>query len=385
MKIGLVCRQFLSNKGGMEKYTLSLSAELARLGHEVHVFANTGEETPDVQLHHVPFIPFSSPAKNLSFALMAAKQIARFQLDVVQSMERIWQQDIFRASDGINPVQMEQRYPNPVLRKFKAITPRRQVLGFLEKQIFEKNGTRFVLTNSNLVKEQIRNHYHIPDEKVHVIYNGVDTGRYNLTARDRFGEALRMQYGIKPDMLSVLFVGNEFKLKGLPALIEAAAGIGPEKVRVMVVGADPVAPYQRWAQKIGIGDAILFLGYQKNLERIYGAADLLVLPTRYDPFANVCLEAMACGTPVITTRMNGACEIIENGREGFVLKTGGADELSARIQHFLAAPDRMAMTQRVAEKAAGFTMENHIRRLFDLYARVSEEKANAYRYRKNTH
>lgn len=383
MKIGLVCRHFLSTKGGLERYALSLSTELARRGHEVHVFATTGEKIPGVQLHHVPVFPFSSPGKNLSFALIASKRISGVQLDVVQSMERIWNQDIFRASDGINPVQMEQRYTNPLLRKFKAITPRRQVLTFLEKRIFQQNGARFVLTNSKLVKDQIRSHYQIPDEKIHVIYNSVNTSRFNLTARDRFGDAFRMQYGIKPDHLSILFVGNEFKQKGLPVLIEAAARSGAKNIRLFVAGADPIPPYRRWAEKAGLGEATVFLGYQKDLERLYGAVDLLVLPTRYDPFANVCLEAMACGTPVITTVMNGASEIIKNGREGFVLKTGDADELSARIQDFLAVSDRAAIRQRVAEKATAFTMGNHMRRLFDLYARVCEEKANEHRFPKN--
>jgi UDP-glucose:(heptosyl)LPS alpha-1,3-glucosyltransferase len=83
---------------------------------------------------------------------------------------------------------------------------------------------------------------------------------------------------------------------------------------------------------------------------------------------------MACGTPVITTKMNGASEIIENGREGYVLKAGSADELSARIRDFLSVSDRSAMSQRAFEKAKTFTMENHIRQLFDLYGRVYKEK-----------
>lgn len=375
MKIGLVCRHFLSGKGGLERYTLALSDELVGQGHEVHVFANTGEEKPDIRLHHVPIFPFSSPGKNLSFALRASAIISGFGLDVVQSMERIWSQDIFRASDGINPVQMKQRYLNPILRRFKAITPRRQALTLLEKRIFQKNGARYIIANSNMVKDQIGHYYRVSDEKIQVIYNSVDTTRFNPAIRDRFRASIRTQHGIGADKLLILFVGNEYKQKGLPILLRAVAKFGHKKVRLMVAGIDSNKHYRRWVQQIGMAEATIFLGYQKKLEGLYGTADLLVLPTQYDPFANVCLEAMACGTPVITTKMNGASEIIEHGRDGFVLDSGTVDEVAARIKDFMAVTDKSAMRQRASAIANAFTMERHMDRILELYARVCEEKS----------
>jgi UDP-glucose:(heptosyl)LPS alpha-1,3-glucosyltransferase len=374
MKIGLVCRHFLSTKGGLERYTLALSSELVRQGHEVHVFANSGEKRPGVRLHHVPLFPLTSPGKNLSFAYMAAKRISEYPMDVVHSMERIWDQDIFRASDGINPVQMEERYPNPLVRRFKAITPRRQALTYLEKRIFCKNGARFIMTNSNLVKDQILHHYGVSPDKIHVIYNSVDLERYNLSVKDRFRNAIRTQYGIGENDLLIFFVGNGFQLKGLPILLEALANLRPCKIRLMVAGSDPIAPYRHWVEQNALGDATTFLGYQTGLERFYGAADLLVLPTQYDPFANVCLEAMACGTPVITTRMNGVSEIIEDGYDGFVLNSRNVVELSTRIRDFLTIPDKLIMMEHAAEKAKTFTMEKHMQQLINLYNLVYEGK-----------
>jgi UDP-glucose:(heptosyl)LPS alpha-1,3-glucosyltransferase len=345
-----------------------------RLGHEVHVFANTGEKKPGIQLHHVPLFPLTSPGKNLSFAYMASRRISGFRLDVVHSMERIWDQDIFRASDGINPVQMELRYPNPFVRGFKAVTPRRQVLTRLENRIFRDNGARFIMTNSNLVKDQIRHYYGVSPDKIRVIYNSVDHQRFNISAKDRFRKAVRAQYGIGENDLLIFFVGNGFQLKGLPILLEALSGLQNRKIKLMVAGNDPTGPHQRWAQKNGIGDNTIFLGYQTGLERFYGAADLFILPTRYDPFANVCLEAMACGTPVITTRMNGVSEIIENGRDGFVLNNRDAKELTSRILDFLKLSDRATMGERAAEKAQSFTMGKHMQHLTDLYTLIIKGK-----------
>jgi UDP-glucose:(heptosyl)LPS alpha-1,3-glucosyltransferase len=376
MKIGLVCRQFLASKGGLEKYTLALSAELVRQGHEVHVFANTKENRPGVIFHHVPFLPFSSPIKNLSFALMASRRIAEFELDVVQSMDRIWTQDIFRASDGINPIQMRQRYRNPINRQFKALTPRRQVLTLLEKHIIQDDGARYIVANSKMVKDQIRHFYRVSSDKIQVIYNSVDTSRFNPAMRDRFINSIRAQHGVGADEWLILFVGNGYEQKGLPMLMQAvAADIGREKIRLMVVGSDSSKRYRRWAQRLGIAEATSFLGYQKGLERLYGTADLLVLPTRYDPFANVCLEAMACGTPVITTRMNGVCEIIDHGRDGYILERGTGDEIAARIKDFIAVADKSAMRQRAFSTASTLTMGRHMERIMALYTRVYEEKS----------
>ncbi|HPB70138.1 MAG: glycosyltransferase family 4 protein [Syntrophales bacterium] len=374
MKVGLVCRHFLSTKGGLERYTVTLAAELLRRGHDVHVFAHSGERLPGLHFHPVPFFPLSSPGKNLSFAFMASRRIAPLRLDVVQSMERIWRQDIFRASDGINPVQMAQRYPNPWLRRFKAVTPRRRALTFLERRIFERRGARFIMTNSRLVRDQVLRHYRVSEDRVRVIYNSVDTSRFNPNVRGRLGAPLRRRYGIGPEERLILFAGNEFKLKGLSVLLEAVAGLGAPNIRIIVAGSDSADPYRSRARRLGLGEAVVFVGYQKALEGFYGAADLFALPTRYDPFANVCLEAMACGTPVVTTRMNGVSEVIETGRDGFVLRDVSVAELTASLRAYLAVDDPRVLGARACQKAASFTMEAHMRDLLALYADVIEDK-----------
>jgi UDP-glucose:(heptosyl)LPS alpha-1,3-glucosyltransferase len=374
MKIGLVCRHFQAARGGLERYTTGLAEALSRQGHEVHVFANTGKAARPLRLHRVPLFPLSSPGKNLSFALMAAKRTAGHNLDVVQSMERIWTQDIFRASDGINPVQMLERYPHPLVRRLKAAGPRRQALTLLEKRIFERGGARFIMTNSNLVKDQICRFYRISPERIVVIYNSVDHQRFNLAVRERFREKLRRHHGVGDPDLLLLFAGNDFQRKGLDILLEAMARVPSAKIRLLVAGSDPIAAYRRRAVQNGLGDRVLFLGHMEALESLYAAADLLVLPTRYDAFSNVCLEAMACGTPVITTRTNGASEIVGNGQNGWLLSTWKAEELAARIRDFMALSDRSPMGQRAVEAAGPFTSERYMERLFHLYEAVLEAK-----------
>jgi UDP-glucose:(heptosyl)LPS alpha-1,3-glucosyltransferase len=374
MKIGLVCRHYTSTKGGLEKYTLNLSQELVRKGHEVHIFCNTGDEKPGIFLHNIPIFPLSSPGKNLSFALKTSTIIAGFGLDVVQSMERIWSQDIFRASDGINPVQMQQKYPNIFWRKFKAAGLRRQVLSFLERRIFQRGGAEWFLTNSMLIKEQIMRYYQVPNERITVIYNSVDTGQFNFSAKTTFRNAVRDEFGIGRKCRMILFAGNDFQRKGLAVLIKALGKRNDPDTKLLVAGNDSPGHYRRLASRCGIGANVLFIGHYKNPEKLYGSADVFVLPTQYDAFANVCLEAMACGTPVITTRTNGAAEIVEHGKEGFILQTLEVDEVMKRVHDALENADNPLMASNAAQKAAEYTMERHMKSILSLYNKVCEAK-----------
>jgi UDP-glucose:(heptosyl)LPS alpha-1,3-glucosyltransferase len=374
VRIGLICRNFLSNRGGLENYTISTAHELSERGHEVHIFSHRAENHRGFSFHKVPILPISSPCKNLSFAVNASKIALRQDLHIVQSMERVWKQDIFRASDGINPIQLAQRYSNPKVRKFKALMPRRQVLTFLENQIFKGDGALSILTNSQLIKNQIISFYGTPENKIYVIYNGVDTERFRPDLKTTIGSKVRAKYGIKDDDLLILFAGNDFRQKGLNILFKAVSIINSEKIKVMAAGSDTLSNFKELAKEAVISGSAIFLGHQPKLELFYAASDLFVLPTLYDPFANVCLEAMACGVPVITTKTNGASEIIENGSTGFILESSTAEELSAHINKFYIDSDRSRMSLNASEKAAFFSTANHMEALLDLYKKTLEKK-----------
>lgn len=374
MKVALVCREFLASKGGLEAYSRALSRELQKRGNEVHVFAHSWQTEKGMIFHRVPMIPVSSPAKNLSFAFLSARALARESFDVIQSMERIWFQDIYRASDGINPVQMQVRYRRRLLRLVRSAGPRRQALAFLERRIFRGSGCRIIMTNSELIKSQIVAHYQVKPEKIRVIYNGVDRVKFHPGVKNQWRRSVRKEWGIGEDEKVLLFVGNDFKLKGLPLLLEAMAVLKNENVRLMVVGNDDRGSYLRWTKKRGLEPQVLFLGGTREVERFYAASDLFVLPTLYDAFSNVCLEAMACGTPVITSRNNGASELIRNGEEGYILERHDERELAERIRISLSAEKRAYMGGRAAIKADAFAVEKHFAALLGLYEEIIDLK-----------
>ncbi len=375
MKIALVCRHYTLEKGGLEKYTVFLSRALANLGHEVHVFSNTRMEEPLMVFHHVPVVKLSSPLKHLTFSYLLRQRLRKERFDIVHSMERTFEQDIYRVSDGINPVQMRQRYPNPAIRKLKSIGPRRQVLSLLERIIYERDGCRAVMTNSKLVRDQILRHYAAKPEKIFVIYNGVDAGRFNPEAGKKFREDTRRSLGILSDETVVLFVANDFKLKQLDLVLKALADRKDSSLKLVVAGSDAPGPYRKRAGDYGLSDRVAFAGPCKQIEKLYAAGDVFVLPTLYDAFANVCLEAMACGLPVVTTESNGAAELIEDGEQGYVLKGSGPAELADRLAILGSRERRTNMGIRAARTASAFTPEKHLAEVSKLYERVLSEKS----------
>jgi len=373
MKVALVCKKYSLKEGGLERYTYFLSRELIRAGHEVHIFANIWQEEPGAIIHRVPVVRLSSPAKNLSFAFFANRALSKMKFDIIHSMERIFYQDIFRVSDGINPVQMQQKHPNPVVRFIKKIGPRRIALSYLEHKIFVDKGCKIVMTNSELVKKNIIEHYKVDPENIVVIYNGVDTSRFNTRVKEKFRSSLREKYGVKKEELVLIFVSNNFKLKRLDLVLEAMASLKNNKIRLFVIGADNHRTYQRWANNNSLGKQVLFFGLKSNIEKYYAGSDIFVLPTLYDAFANVCLEAMACGLPIITTNFNGAADLISDNKNGYILKTQKADELAARIKALEPLSNRTRMGDNAAAKAAYFTMEKHVTKVLELYERVSSK------------
>jgi len=213
----------------------------------------------------------------------------------------------------------------------------------------------------------------VDPENIIVIYNGVDTSRFNPKVKEKFRNSLREKYGIKKDEIVLLFVSNNFKLKRLNLVLEAMSVLKNNRIRLFVIGADNHRTYLKWAINNGLDEQVLFLGPKRNIEKYYAGSDIFVLPTLYDAFANVCLEAMACGLPVITSDSNGVADLILDKENGYILKTQKADELAAKIKALEPLSERTRIGDNAANEAARFTMEKHISEVLKLYESIGSK------------
>jgi UDP-glucose:(heptosyl)LPS alpha-1,3-glucosyltransferase len=160
-------------------------------------------------------------------------------------------------------------------------------------------------------------------------------------------------------------VGSGFERKGLATAIEALPRLGD--ARLIVIGRGDEARYRALAERLGVGDRVRWLGLRRDVERWYAAADVLVLPARYEPFGNVHLEALASGLSVVTTSAAGGSEIVEEGKTGAVVPPDAPMALAQAVAK-LRAMDPVGRAEAARRAAEPFT-----------YARQAEEFERLYR------
>lgn len=307
--------------------------------------------------------------RDWSFARCVCRTLQEHDFDLVQSHERIACCDVFRAGDGVHREWLKQRRRTlgAVAKLGIALNPYHHYVLAAEKKLFASPRLKAVICNSHMVKEEIRAYFGVPEEKLRVIYSGVDTEAFHPRLKAQHRQALRAQYAIPMDAPLFLFVGSGFERKGLAALLQALAEL-PAESRLLVVGKDKkAAAFESAAARLNLSQQVVFAGSQKDVKPFYAAADAFVLPTLYDPFPNVALEASACGLPVITSRKSGAAELIENGKNGYVCDALDIAALSGAMARLLDADTATAMGAAARIAVEPFGLEAMGERLVALY------------------
>ena len=371
MRLAFIKKRF-SVHGGAERYLQTLIRHLRKEGDEIHIFAHQWSEGEGAIFHKIRIVPLGSFLSIVTFNMNAKSALERDHgMDCVVSFERTTCQDIYRAGEGCHREWLTIRSAvEPFYKKLSfRINPLHLSLLALERRLFSDTG--LIVANSRMVKEQIIHHYAVPEARITIIYNGVDLMRFTPENRGTWREKIRRDLSVSEHSKLLLFVGSGFKRKGLKALISSMALIKEEDIKALVIGGDEVSSYKRWAAQCGIGERMVFLGPQREIEQFYAGADLFVLPTLYDPFSNATLEAMASGLPVITTRNNGAAELIENGQEGFVVPDPlDVQELADTIRRSL--PRLRVMAERAREKAELYPIQRAAREFTETIKRVKK-------------
>jgi UDP-glucose:(heptosyl)LPS alpha-1,3-glucosyltransferase len=358
--------------GGAEQFALRAMQSLAAGGAQVTLIARSWQQQPGIETITCNPRYLGSLWRDWSFERAACKAIRGRQFDLVQSHERIACCDIYRAGNGIHQEWLTQR--RRVLgtagRLRLALNPYHHYLAAAERRLYASTRLKAVICNSQMVREEIVRWFGAPEAKLHVIYSGVDTEKFHPKLRAAHLQATREKYAIPADAVLYLLVGSGFERKGVAPALHALRVLGPNAY-LLIVGKDKRArEYRTLADRLGVLARVRFAGPLKEVAACYGAADVFVLPTLYDPFPNVALEAMASGLPVITSLKSGARELIDPGVEGWVCD---ALDSAALARHMAAAQGtevRAAMARAARARVEGFTLENMAREYFRLYENV---------------
>jgi UDP-glucose:(heptosyl)LPS alpha-1,3-glucosyltransferase len=365
VKLLVVARPFVFH-GGVETATFGLLRALVEYGHDVHLLAPPAQPALSGVTHHrLSLPPLPAGARLLALALLVRRVARRGTWDIVQSHERTLGQDVYRAGEGCHAA-----YLQAMGRTRSRGAYHRVVLG-LERRVMTR--TPCIVAISRLGKAEIEGLYGTPSERVSVVYNGVDLERFHPRHRAVLGAAARSEAGIPVGAPVALFVGSGFERKGLATAIAALARGGRSR-RLLVLGKGARPPYDTLARRRGVADRLVWLGPRADIERWYAAADVVVLPTRYEPFGNVHLEALASGVPVVTTTRAGGAEVVAEGRAGEVLEPDDEEGIAAAMERYTAGEPAVAdAARRCAEP---FTYAAQVTALTEIYRRHVAAKAH---------
>lgn len=369
--------------GGTERVLDEVSRRLAERGHDVTILCRS-----HVQASHpsVRFVVLRSPVigsgwRMWAFAGAVARHVARERYDLVYSLGRTWSHDVIRCSGGSHAAWLEQsrssrggkRGFGGWLRSFKD-----ELTLAIERRSYAPGAYHKVIVNSRLVGDDLVRRYGIPADKLEVIYNGVDLTKFAPLEPQRRAE-LRAEFGVAEGELALLFLGTGYERKGLARLLEAFASLASRlpHVRVWVVGRDSdQARYERLAESLGISVRVRFFGERRDARSFFAAADLYVLPTWYDSFGFTVLEALACGTAVVTTDHAGAAELVEPGVHGAVLPVAASRDELARELLVWSDPVRLAKVRPLARaRAELYGFDATMERMLDVLEQAARERA----------
>ena len=317
--------------GGYERQAALLAGALADRGDNVTVFANewVGNLRAGIKFQKVRMFKGMSWLKVLSFALFSRHCLNREKnnFDVIIAFDRTLIMDIYRAGNACHKewINFRKQHENILGLISIAINPIHIVINKIERFIFSRiqklDGKAIVLSDTGA--HQIRKYYPIEESCFIVIPPAVDLTRFDKSKLPAYRREQRNKLGIENNTLLLLHVGSGFKIKGLSSTIASLSILRNKGLNVvlLVVGKDRSGTKNnlKLCKKLGLENNVQFLGGIKNVEQVYAAADIFVMPSLFETFGIAAIEALACGLPIIIGRGAGVSSVIEQEKIGRVI------------------------------------------------------------------
>ncbi len=389
MDIALCYESVLPARGGAETYIGDLARRLARDGHAVHLYACRWDASSLPASTHFHRLEVPSGPRFLRpwrFASACEAALKNAHHDASIGFDKTWGQDILYPQGGLhaasathNRLKFTNGFERTIAAAGKWLDPAAWSFAKLERKQYLGPNRPLVIVNSKMVQRHFEQFYGVPAEDVRVVYSAIDPDRFIAEDRLKRRQAERDSWGVTPDDTVGLFVAMNYRLKGLAPLIRAAALVPRDKpFKLGIVGHPKFGHYQRLAERLGVAGRIKFLGHRDDPKNAYFAADFLVHPTFYDPCSLVALEALACGLPVITTRYNGASELLAPPTDGLVIDDPhDAPALAAAMAKMLDRGYRSTASQAARQTGNRWTFEHHYRALLNVFSEVRQLKRAA--------
>lgn len=386
LKIALIIDQFDSRAGGAERYTGNLAGGLAREGHEVHVFCRRGTPSSNgIVVHVIPTIKHPKFLRLLTFVRGVKKHVKKEDFDIIHGLVHNPGVTVLNSHTGIEQSWFEgddrSRESRAALlwgRIMRFLSPRRHLILSLQRQQYRDPGVRAIISHSDKIKNDIVRFHGVDADRIEVIYNGLDIKRFNPDIRKQYREPTRKKLGLAEDEIMILTVTNNYRLKGIyPAIrmLPALARRTDKPFRLVIAGRDDAGPYIKEAERLGVSDRVVFLNFVEDITPLYAAADIFMLLTFYDTCANVNVEAIASGLPVVTTKDAGSHVFVQSRDMGWIIDDPRDREAVAEaLSHYFGSHARenaYAISKKIYTR---FTSTENIRKIQEVYRRVISDQ-----------
>jgi len=392
VRVCFISPEYLPLSGGTGSYVYYLSNELMKRGNSAYIVTGY-DESGDIKVneqHRIFFLKtLKTPiVKSFQFAASASRKLnkmrSRLPVDITHVNLPLVPSFAVPAGFGKALVttvhstwkgEAEAIKGEPYSRlnaNEKFMVSFNWFLRLFEERMLERSNK--IIAVSDFTRRELLQYYPVEADKIRVIHNGVDTDKFKPASDKRKAKA---ELGLSTADKAVLSVGRLYARKGLFTLIESAALVARKfgNVKFIIAGkglSNEMAKLVNYAAKLGVKENLVFTGYfpDKKLPRLYQAADIFAFSTFYENLPFAVLEALSTGLPVVTTRVGGIPEMIESGRNGFLVEPFNSRELAEKILFYLEHPAEaaeMALSARrtIEEK---FDWRLIVKKVLDVYA-----------------
>ena len=338
MHIALVTHRFMRDEGqGRIQY--ELARYLARKGYVINLFAIEAEsdivDLNNVSFYRIPIPNLPHIIKDLFFMLLINIKLSGKSYDVLH----------ITGTVILHPYHINNcQFCHSAWKKIeKSVCYEPGVKGLyhrfftslnsnLEKVVYGKHG--IITAASDKIRNELIKYLDVDKERIHIVYNGVNTDEFTATGRDMCRKRLLDELGLSNEDILVLFIGDlRVKRKGAEFLLEAFRKIKDERIKLLLIGPQRGRHYVRYIKRYGLQKRVIPMGFRKDTAALYRASDIFVFPRLYEACSIAVLEAMASGLPCIVSKETGTAEVMENGVDGIILKNPkNAVEISQKIK-----------------------------------------------------
>jgi glycosyltransferase involved in cell wall biosynthesis len=371
VKVCFISPEYLPLSGGTGAYVYYLSNELMKHGNSAYIVTgyNESKDVKVNQQHYVFFLKtLKAPVvKSFLFAGAAFRKLTKirdsFPVDIAHvnlplvpnfAVPNGFGKTLISTVHSTWKGEAEAIKGEPYSRlnsNEKFMVSFNWFLRIFEEKMLERSNK--IIAVSDFTKKELLQYYKVKEDKIRVIHNGVDVRKFQPARNKR---KAKEELGFSPDDIAILSVGRLYARKGLFTLIESMPAVVRKfrNAKFIISGkgqSNEMKKLVNHAKRLGVEDNIIFTGYfpDSKLPRLYQAADVFAFSTFYENLPFAVLEALSSGLPVVTTNVGGIPEMIESGRNGFLVQPFNSRELADRVLYYLehpAATSEMAFLAR---------------------------------------